>query len=288
MRNLTLNHLLLLFGSLIVPTFASAQVELSVTEPYERSQVAASEQGVIRKIMVLEGQRVKTGEVIAELDMSVLLQTRKLAELKANSQANVDSTKATLKLRESQKQNFDQLIRDGHANPFEVDQVVAQYEQAIADHKLALEELEQNKVELARIDQQLSQRTIRSPFDGVVIDIKKRRGEFASATDPYFATVVQLDRLRVKFHLFAAEANQLKAGQLVTVYLGSRQQPVPALISYVSPVVDPKTGLARVDVLINNRQLELQSGIACRWSKQESKLSSSSNRSVSHRRESAK
>lgn len=242
-----------------------AQVKTSVTEPYEMSKIAAAEQGVIQRIEIVEGQSIQSGQVLAKMDEGILPQSRRLAELKANSESRINAMKAELKLRQNQKDNMDDLIESGHANPFEVEQVVAKFEQATAEYEGALEERAENLAELDRIDAEIQRRSIRSPISGIVTEIHKRHGEFVSANDPIFATVVQLDRLRVRFYLDSETTGKLKAGQTVKIYVGKDQVEVSGVIEFVSPVVQPKTNLARVNVVISNQELTIRSGIVCRW-----------------------
>ena len=38
-----------------------------------------------------------------------------------------------------------------------------------------------------------------------------------------------------------------------------------ATVTYVSPIIDPDSGLGRIDIKIDNRDLSIQSGIICFW-----------------------
>ena len=38
------------------------------------------------------------------------------------------------------------------------------------------------------------------------------------------------------------------------------------MVTFVSPIIDPDSGLGRLDVMLENRNLEIQSGIICFWS----------------------
>ncbi len=64
------------------------------------------------------------------------------------------------------------------------------------------------KIELARIDAQILQRQIRSPINGIVIDIHRRPGEFLPSNDPRFATVVDISKLRSRFFVSTKFAQQ--------------------------------------------------------------------------------
>lgn len=255
-----------------------AQVKQSVTEPFEISKIASAEQGVIQRILVREGQQIDADQALAELNQGVLQQRRKLAAIKAQSTADVDAAAAALKLRKKQRENMQELTSRGHGNPFEVEQAVAQYEEAVAQYTGAREEREQSQAELAQIDAELRRRSIRSPIGGIVTEIHKRHGEFIASSDPVFATVVQLDRLRVRFYLEADTTATLREGQNVMVYVGRKRRSVAGTIEFVSPIVEPRTGLARVNVLIDNRESRIRSGIVCYWDKRsdESKRGSQS------------
>ena len=237
----------------------------SFTEPYESSEVAAGEQGLVTKVLVIEGQHVKTGEVLAELDKTELIEAKRLAQARAESTARVDTAKAILKLQQTQKENFEELAKKGHSNPFEMRKVLAEYETAVADLNFAIDESEQNKIELDRMIARLKQRDVVSPMHGIVTEIHRRPGEFIAANAPVFATVVRVDRLKVRFYLNATDLDRLQVGTQVDVLVGISQTPKKASVSYVSPVIDPNSGTGRVDVVIDNSDFAFRSGIICVW-----------------------
>lgn len=241
------------------------QVETSITEPLEWSRVAVSEHGVLRKIMVKEGARVRQGDLLAELDCGDLEQAKRIAELKANSRSAIAAAEANRKLRQSQNGNLLKLQSQGHANPMEVDQALAQFEQADAELLVAEEEAQRNRVEVERLQALLDRRAVKSPIDGIVIELHKRTGESVSANDPHVVTVVSLNQLRVRFYLKLETIEALQPRQNLTVYVGPRQLPVDGVVDFISPVIEPKSGLSRVDLLIDNRVLGLRSGLSCRW-----------------------
>ncbi len=246
---------------------SNGQVTTSVTEPFEESKIASVEQGVIQQVLISEGDAITSQQPLAELDKGVLVESRRLAEEKANTKSKLDAANASLKLRKAQKENLQSLIESGHANPFEVDQVIAKYEQALADYESVIEDQKIAKVELAKIEREIYRRTIRSPISGIVTEIHKRPGEYVAVSDPNFATVVQLDRLRVRFYLTANQTENLKKGDSVEVVIGESKVATNGKIEFVSPIVEPKTGLAKVNVLIENRKRKFRSGVVCRWVK---------------------
>jgi RND family efflux transporter MFP subunit len=259
------NSLLAYLAVSVLATTCSAQVESSVSEPLEWSSVASAEQGVLAEVSVRVGQVVRRGDILALLDSQDLQQAILLAQMKADSKAAIAAAEAVLKLRKSQHDNLIGLSKDGHSNPLEIAQSTAQYEQAQAELMLAQEQRQQNLQEVQRLRALLERRTVRSPIDGVVTEVHRRVGEYVSANQPQVATVYNLDQLRVRFYLLPEQVDQLQLQQPINVLLTTSE--VPSKIEFISPVTDPKTGLSRVDVLINNLSLnaKLRSGTICRW-----------------------
>ena len=243
----------------------AAQVTRSFTEPVESSQVAAAEPGVIGKVLVKEGQRVSVGQTLGELDNEVLQRSLEIAALRAASDAKVRSTRARLKISKRKLEKLQPLLDQGHANHAEVEQAETSYEAALADHELAILESEEFRLEVSRIESQIRRRTIRSPVDGWITEIHRRPGEYIASNDPRFATVVQLDHLRVRFYLLADTVSRLQPGETVGLLLGEKKQPINAIVEFVSPVTNPDSGTARVDLLVDNPNLQIRSGTPCFW-----------------------
>ena len=77
------------------------------------------------------------------------------------------------------------------------------------------------ELHVKEIEAQLRQRTIASPITGQVIRLHKESGEYVAAIKPIVATVIQLDKLRVKFYVEGSVAQRIQAGdQLPLVFTG--------------------------------------------------------------------
>ena len=256
---------------LMITNFANAQqshskVTRSFTEPIEQSDVASSETGVIVEVLAEEGDRVQAGQPLAMLDHEVMAQAKKIAEARAKSTAAWDSASAQEQMLQAQKQSVDQLVNGGHANMFEVQQKHAEYASAAAELKRTEDEMHLNALEVERLDAELKRRTINSPIDGFVTNIHKRLGEHLSNTEPQYATVVRIDRLKVRFYLDEDALDALTPNSEVQILVGRKQEPMMAKIKFVSPVIDPDSGTGRVEVILDNRALKIRSGTVCFWS----------------------
>ena len=244
----------------------SGRITRSFTEPVEQSIAASAEVGIVAKSSVKEGDVVKVGSVLATLNRAVLLESLEIAKARAESTARLDAAKSQLEMLTSQVEAVQSLVSGGHTSRFEVEQKQAEYHTIYAEYNAALDELKLNRLEVARIRAQVEDRVIKSPIDGVVTEIHKQLGENLSSNEPQYATVVRVDELKVRFYLDAAALQHLSVGQQVKVLVGRDQTARTASVTYVSPIIDPDSGLGRIDVNIDNQDLSIQSGIICFWS----------------------
>ena len=243
----------------------SGRITKSFTEPIEKSITASPEPGIVAQSFVKEGDRVEVGERLAALNHSVLKESLTIAIARAESTARLDSARSQLIMIKSQLEAIESLVEGGHTNKFEVEQKQAEYEVAYAELRTAQDELKLNQLEVARIRAQLNDRFITSPINGFVTEVHKQLGENISNNEPEYATVVRVDQLRVRFYLDAGTLRATKVGDGVSVLVGRSSSRKEATVTYVSPVIDPDSGLGRLDVSIENAELEIQSGVMCVW-----------------------
>lgn len=204
-------------------------------EPYKTITVSAGESGVIAEVLVEEGAQVKKGQVLARLDNAQL-------------EAELDIAKATTGLQETKLQRLEELSKTGRSNPDEL-------ERARTDLKI-------RQAEVRKIQAAIEARTMRSPVDGVVTEVKRDPSEAVSITNAHVLTVVQIDRLLVNLFLPPAKAATLKTGATVPLILDGK--PVNGVIEFISPVTDAASGTVRVKFVLENKDGKLRSGAETR------------------------
>ena len=242
-----------------------AMVTRSFTEPIEQSVVACSEGGVIVETFIQEGDAVIVGQRLAVLDNEVLVQAERIAQARSESTANRDAAASRVELLKAQKETIESLIDGGHVNNYEVQQKHIEYVNAMAELKAAEDELRLNKLEVDRSHAQLARRTIKSPINGFVTTIHKQLGEHVSTNEPQYATIVKIDQLKVRFYLDAATLDRVRPSDEVDILVGDNRTARKAIVKFVSPVIDPDSGTGRIEVVINNHDLKIRSGVACMW-----------------------
>lgn len=228
----------LAMGVSLCLVFCSVQAgeDFGYTEALHYLNMSFSEPGVITAIKVKEGDKVKQGQVLAHLDIGVLEKELQIAK-ELSSQ------------RKFRMEKLLELKEQGRVSPEEM-------ERATSD--LNIEELK-----IQRAEAQIQARSIVSPIDGVVSDIKRDVGESVSMATGTIITVVQLDKLVVNMYVSPEKLLNIRAGSTRTLYFSGGRDSAPAKVEFVSPVTDPATKTVRVKFVIPNTGNRIASGVRC-------------------------
>jgi multidrug efflux pump subunit AcrA (membrane-fusion protein) len=181
----------------------------------------------------------------------------------AQARANLDLNKSIVKARS-------QLFAEGAIPGRDLDTAQAALVQAQAAYDAAAKHLQGfQKVGLASSKQvaegtlqsakgkyegaaaMVSYASLRSPIDGVVTDRPLFAGETAAAGTPLI-TVMDTSSLLAKLHLAQAVAQRMKVGDKATVTIPGADDPVDAVVSLVSPALDPGSTTVEVWVKLPN------------------------------------
>lgn len=243
---------------------AAPDAVTGVTEPQKSLELSFPESGVIRAMAVEEGDAVKEGQILAQLDCRVLEAQLKIAKMKAESPAAVKSASATLEMRQHKLDQLKKLAASQNANADELARAKAEFEIAEADLVLAHESVAAHAIEAEQIEAQIEQRTLRAPFDGVISRITRDIGASVTTNDGPLISVVKLDRLDLVVHVDHRRADGLTPGKVLTVEAVDRPVTGTATIEFVSPVTDASSGTVRVRLALPNEQGQHRGGVKYR------------------------
>ena len=238
----------------------SPDVIQGYTAPFQEIRLSAAEPGLLTEISVKEGDSVNEGDVVARLNHKVLLKSLAVADKEMNSNGNLKSARAELRLREDRLIRLQGLKERGHASEDEIQTATAERDVAKARLLAAEETLEVKRLEHKRIQAQLERRFVRAPFGGVITQLDKKVGEFVPANDPSMLTMVQLDPLIATFTIPPDAARKLTKNQSVSVQFPKERQPTFGNVTFVSPVNDAESGEVRIKVEIPNPTQKLRAG----------------------------
>jgi RND family efflux transporter MFP subunit len=206
------------------------------TEPYKIVKMSFPEPGVIMEMLVKEGDRVTAGKVLARLDCRVL-------------DRELQISRETSNLRKKRLEQIELLAKESRISPEELSR--ARADATIEDLKVQ------------RSEAMIENRTLRAPFNGLITEVKKEASESVASPSIHVLTVVQLDKLLLNLYLTAQQASAFHQGRPATVSFIDRQQDVPALVEFISPVTDAASSTIRVKFVISNPGGIYSSGVRC-------------------------
>jgi RND family efflux transporter MFP subunit len=269
-----LSVLTVLFASLDLAGEEPVSV-LGYLEPYRSISMNPAEAGVIEAIKVREGETVKEGQPLLNLNIRVLEAQLSIAKIQAESTAAIDLADADLGVARERHEKLLALKQSGTAHSSELARAEAELKKAVAQLSMANEEKKIAQFQVAEIEGQMEQRILRSPIDGVVLEINREIAE--SATSPQegqqnrpLVKLAQIDRLRLVFHAPASEAAALVTGRKLAVRILGQSSLAPdreasgteteGTLEFVSPSIDPATETIRARLVIDNPTGRLKSG----------------------------
>lgn len=250
-------------ASLLLVDSAAGQFD-GFTEPYRTIELASDETGLIERVQVQEGDRIRAGQEIARLSSDLQRVQLELAAHMAGTDSAIVSAQQTLAKRQQIWEQIQKLRADGHAHENELVRAEMELDLARSRLQAAKDEHTAREIEMRRATAQLERRTIVAPFDGVVAKLHRKEGEFLSPVRPEVVTLVDTDRLYAVFSIPSSSVSILEVGKTYQLEIGS-QVGVQATLDSIGVQTDAESGTVRVKLLIENRDLKLRAGEPCIW-----------------------
>jgi macrolide-specific efflux system membrane fusion protein len=278
-----LSRLAVILAVLVFAQHASAddggplEVESVVLRLIEEAEVPAQESGVVTSVKVREGQRVKFGELLTQIDDQVprlaadaAKAQYEIARANATNDVQIRFTKKSLEVSEAElrrsTESIERFPKSVSQSQLDVEELTVQKnrlesEQAEQEQQIATLEMNAKENELTAARAEVTRRRITAPFDGVIVQVYVRKGEWVKPGQQALR-IVNVDRLKAEGFVSADQASANLTGQTVKLTVEANGKPVdfPGKIVFVSPEVDPITHQVRVWAEIDNREGKLRPG----------------------------
>ena len=206
-----------------------------ILEPNAKIEISAAVSGVLADVFVQRGDRVESGQALAQLVSGPEIAAVELAQARVEfsqrkSVRNEDLYKKELiSIHEKDEMDTEQLI---------------------------------SRLQLEQAKEQLKLRTITSPISGVVVEREKDPGEYVE-TSPLL-TVVSLDPLNVEVVAPAERFGTIKKGMRAKVStIGPVNGTYDARVTLIDQVIDAASGTIRVRLALANPGNVIPAGLKC-------------------------
>lgn len=215
------------------PTDFTSFIRLTgAVEAFQDVVVSSQESGVIERVIVDKGSRVRAGQAIIKIDDEILA-------------AQVDEARAAASLAQERYERQRQLWEDERIGS-EISFLQTKYDAQSADARLAF------------LQARFARHTIKSPISGVLDGRYVDVGEIV-APGTAVARVLTIDRLKVvggvpeRFGPYVMEGGNAVLN--FDVLLG---QPIEGTIAYVGAAVDPQNRTFPIEILLDNPEGRLK------------------------------
>lgn len=214
----------------VEPVLFEHYVEVYGTVGSEKNTILYPETGgVITSITVKPGQPVSQGQILIQLDGSVLL-------------SSINEVKTQLELAtsvfEKQKRLWEQKVGSE-----------IQYLQA-KNNKESLES------RLRTLEKQYSQTIVRAPFDGVVDEIFPKVGQLVGP-QTQLIRLVNLDNIYIEGDISETYSGMIQPGYMARVRIPATDSVLEARVTSVAKFINPTNRTFKVRLELLNKQIRL-------------------------------
>jgi RND family efflux transporter MFP subunit len=180
--------------------------------------------GQVKELFIKRGDRVKKGQVILQLDNSLIKQSA------AAAAQNIETIKAQAALAKAVYEKQKNLWEQNIGSEIQLMTAKTNADASASQLKAALEQLGMAK-------DQLAYTTIRSDVDGVAEEVNVKVGELFGG--PGQIKIVNTDHLKLTSLVPENYAGKIKVGTEVSLNFPDLQKVVDAKLSVVGNVIDP-------------------------------------------------
>jgi RND family efflux transporter MFP subunit len=219
-------------------------------EPWTRVSPGTKILGRLEEVGVREGDRVQRGQILARLDDA------DLSAAVEQVQAAVRMAEANLENASSQHRRMVLLHERGSVTDKSL-------EDAVAAYRVAQAGLEKARANLSAAEVTLSYAVIRSPIAGWVVKKMAESGDMITPGTPLL-TIEDLSRIKVTIHVPETDVVGLREGSPAQVRVDVLEEEFDAAVDLVVPAGDPASRTFRVQVILENPDGRMRSGMFAR------------------------
>ena len=262
-------------GNLVISVDVSGNLEMP-----RKVDLSFGTSGMIKEIMVEEGDRVVKGQTLAKLDAPVLEANVAMAELNLEQTiypyysythaADVPGTWLALDEAEGNLEEAQRLLEEGRIEEAQLlleqvgqslDKAKEKSESRILSLPLSVKMLE---LQLDQAEAELAKAVITASFDGVVADIYIKEGQQLSATSP---AIYLIDPSEIKLSgvIDEMDVSKVKLGQEATITLDALpDKEVKGRVTFISPASTAQAGVVfyKTTITLENPDEELKDGMS--------------------------
>lgn len=250
-------------GDLAVKVTATGTVE-----PTSLVEVSTTLSGTVKAVHVKNNERIRVGQLLAELDTSTARLEQRRAEAAVKSaEAKIKEFEAQTTLARRDLSRKQRLAGNRFSTERDLDLAVSNLHQSEAKLEAMLADLALAKVGLEIKASDLSKAGITSPIDGIVLRRNIEPGQTIAASfaaPVLFRLAPGLEKMQLRVDVDEADAMLVRAGSRATFQVHAlRDQRLAARVEtvYLGPEIVQGVVTYKAILSFDNRQLQLRPGM---------------------------
>ena len=239
--------------------------------------------GTIKSLNVKEGQHVRSGDVLVEIDdqeyrlkweRAEALRLKYLSDLLLDKQFAEPDKELDAQARErirQAEQDFSKagsLLGQGKISRQDFEKAKRAYETVLIESGIKKEEvmaaskgLTQAEIDTKIAQMEVEKTKIRAPFGGIITDIKISPEENVSIGRELF-TLVNISQIKVQAKVLESEVGKMKVGHEATLRFSAYPGKIfKGHVEAISPVINPEDRTCTVHILVDNPEEEIKPGM---------------------------
>ncbi len=219
------------------------------TRALSRTSVKPLVPGLIVRLTVREGDRIKKGQVLVQLD------TRGMKLGLRQARVAVEMAEVGVSAAKRERGRFEKLLRGGASTQAQVDQISDKYLGAAAG-------LKQARIAVEMAEQALRDSSLRAPYNGIVVEKMVSLGDYATSMPPTILfTLMETHTLELYISLPEPELGRVREGSPVTAHFKSISRTMEGKIARIVNNVDSMTRSFTAIMEVPNKDLSLKPGL---------------------------
>jgi len=217
--------------------------------------------GFVKKVYVVEGERVKKGQLLYTIDSKEIDSAKSQVEL-AISQAEL-----ALQMNRNQYNNIltnlarhERLFKKGMVSKYELENLQLAAENTKAMIEIAKKQVEQAKAKLKEVLNQYKYLDVRAPNSGVVVEKRINAGEMAIPGMPAII-LTDLSDLKIMTEISESNLKDVKVGQKVMISIPSIGYEKEGKVYAIIPSSNPMTHQFRMKVSFDYKGYRVYPGM---------------------------
>jgi len=249
-------------GDISVPLVATGTIF-----PEYESKIGPKISGTIEIVYVDEGDKVRKGQPLVQLDQQNLLIVVRQGQAAVRvAEAQLKEAEVKVENLKKERERLANLLKKNVISQQKYDDIDTAYSMAVTGIEVIRAQIFSARENLAMAEQKLSDTVIIAPFSGLIVKRFINQGEFVSTMPPSpLFLIMNIDKVKTEIGLPEIHIARIHIGNPVDVIVDTYPDSIfKGTVSTINPMVDPVSRAFTVKVEIPNKDHRLKPGMFAR------------------------